>query len=272
MQGTFAQIALTDVLQLCILAKKSGLLRLTQGKEIVEIYFVKGDVIHATCPFNEGEKAFFYPLTWTEGSFVLQRDAPAPSKTVTTSSGELLSELMTVSQEWEEIREVIPNENSVFRVVEGNGQRSGPITISAEQWKILSRINGSRSVKSIAEAVRLPYFDTAKTIYGFHREGLIELIPGSVKAASEAAPKAAPEVVPQGFFDRMVHGLAEISGPIASVVVRDQVAALGGSVEAFPRSRLQDLIESVSQQISDKRLKVRFQQKMSEEARALKLP
>lgn len=272
MQGTFAQISLTDVLQLCILAKKSGFLKLSQGKEAVEIYFAKGDAVHATCPFGDGEKAFFYPLTWTEGSFVLLKDSPPSSQTISRSSAELLSELMTVSQEWEQIREVIPSENSVFRIAEGDNHRSDPITISAEQWRILARINGARGVKSIAEAVRLPYFETAKTIYGFHREGLVEPVPGLAKAGPELAPKAVPDAVPPGFFDRMVHGLAEVSGPIASVVVSDQIAALGGKAEAFPKSRLVELIESVSQQIPDKRLKARFQQKMTEELRALKMP
>jgi hypothetical protein len=70
----------------------------------------------------------------------------------------------------------------------------------------------------------------------------------------------------------MVHGLAEVSGPIASVVVRDQIAALGASAEAFPRSRVAELVESVSQVIPDKRLKARFQQRMSDEIRTLKAP
>lgn len=137
--------------------------------------------------------------------------------------------------------------------------------------EILSRINGSRSVKSIAEGLQIPYFEIAKTIYGFHQEGLVGLLPAFAKAASEPAPKAVPDAVPQGFFDRMVHGLAEISGPIASVVVSDQIAALGGRPEAFPKNRLAELIESVSQQIPDRRLKARFQQRMNEEIRALKM-
>lgn len=271
MQGTFSQINLIDVLQLCILAKKSGLLKLSQGKETVEIYFVKGDVVHATCLSGEGEKAFFYPLNWTEGNFVLLKDSVASAKTVTKPTAELLSELVAVSEEWERIREVIPAENAVFRIAEADNHRSGPITIAPEQWRVLSRINGTRSVKSIAETLHLPYFDIAKTVCGFHREGLVEIVPGTAKAAPDTVSKAVPDAVPPGFFDRMVHGLAEVSGPIASVIVRDQIASLGASTEAFPKSRLAEIIESVSQQIADKRLKARFQQKMSEEIRALKI-
>src|SRR5437867_13088600 len=110
MQGTFSQVSLTDVLQLCILAKKSGLLKLSKGKEFVEIYFVRGEVTHASSPAGEGERAFFYPMAWTEGTFALLKDSAAPPKTVERPTGELLSELLNVSRELEEIQEVVPTE------------------------------------------------------------------------------------------------------------------------------------------------------------------
>jgi len=274
MQGAFSQISLSDVLQLCILAKKSGLLKLSKGKETVEIYFDTGEAVHAASPLGEGEKAFFYPLSWTEGNFVLQKDAAVPRKTIARSTAELLSELMSVSQEMDRIQGVIPNENSVFRIAEGDNGRSAPITLSPDQWRVLSRINGSRSVKSIAETVRMTHFDAAKIICALHGEGLVELVPGAARtvAAAAGAQKPVADPVPQGFFDRMVHGLAEVSGPIASVVVRDQIAALGATADAFPKSRVVELVESVSEVIPDKRLKARFQQRMSEEIRTLKAP
>lgn len=270
MQGTLSQIALTDVIQLCILAKKSGVLKLSRGKEGVEIYFDRGEVVHAVSPLGEGEKAFFHPLTWTEGNFVLVRNGALPAKTITRSTRDLLSELLGVSHELERIQEIVPTEDAVFRIAEA--ERTAPVTLSAEQWSVLSRINGARSVKAIAEAVRLPYFETAKLVCALHKEGLIDLAPGGASRPASHAARSVADPVPPVFFDRMVHGLAEVSGPIASVVVRDQIVALGATEESFPKSRIGELIESVSQVIPDKKLKARFQQKMSDEMRALKAP
>lgn len=273
MQGAFSQISQSDVLQFCILAKKSGLLKLSRGKETVEIYFDNGEAIHAASPLGEGEKAFFYPLSWTEGNFVLLKDAPVSSKTIARSTADLLSELTTMSQEMDKIQAAVPNENAVFRIAEGD-RRPAPVTLSPEQWRVLSRVNGVRSVKSIYETLRQSYFDTAKIICALHGEGLVEILPGAARPTSVAdtVHKPVADPVPQGFFDRMVHGLAEASGPIASVVVRDQIAALGATAEAFPKSRIVELVESVSQVIPDKRLKARFQQRMSDEIRTLKAP
>lgn len=272
MQGSLSQISLTDVLQLCILTKKSGQLRLSRGNETVDIYFIDGEVAHAVSPLGEGEKAFFHPLTWNEGNFTLTKDANVPQKTVSRPTREMLSEWLGVSRELERIQEIVPTENAVFRIAEADGQFSRPISLSPDEWKILSRINAGRSVKAVSEAAKLPYFETAKIICGLHKEGLVQLASGGAAGARETARKAVPDPVPPGFFDRMVHGLAEVSGPIASVVVRDQIAALGATEDAFPKSRIPELVESVCQVIPDKRLKARFQQRMSEEIRALKVP
>lgn len=273
MQGTLSQISLTDVLQLCILAKKSGLLKLTRGKETVEIYFIGGEVAHAVSPLGEGEKAFFHPITWNEGEFSLIKDGAVGKKTVTRPTRELLGEWLGIAQELEQIQETIPSENAIFRIAEANLEFSGSTTLTAEQWKVLSRLDGSRSVKAVAEAVRLAYFDAAKILCALQKEHLIELSSGGATKAAPSEPrKATGDAVPQGFFDRMVHGLAEVSGPIASVVVRDQIAALGATEETFPKSRIPELVDSVSQVIPDKKLKARFQQRMNEEMRALKVP
>jgi hypothetical protein len=275
MQGKLSQISLTDVLQLCILTKKSGLLKLARGNEAVEIYFIAGELAHAVSPLAEGEKAFFHALTWSDGEFSLNKDATAPKKSITRPTRDLLTEWLGISRELEEIQETIPSENAVFRVAEADLELSGSMTLSAEQWKILSRINGQRTVKAIAEAVRLSYFDAAKIVCSLSKDRIVELAaPGAPtkQAASEPVKAAPADAVPQGFFDRMVHGLAEVSGPIASVVVRDQIAALGATEETFPKSRIPELVDSVSQVIPDKRLKARFQQRMNEEMRALKVP
>ncbi|HEY6200870.1 MAG TPA: DUF4388 domain-containing protein [Candidatus Binatia bacterium] len=272
MQGTLSQISLTDVLQLCILAKKSGQLRLSRGNETTDIYFIDGEVAHAVSPLGEGEKAFFHPLTWTEGNFTLLKDGAVPRKTVTRPTHELLTEWLGISRELERIQEIVPTENAVFRIAEADAQFSRPISLRADEWKILSRINSARTVRAIAEAAKLPYFETAKMICVLHKEGLVQLASGAAAPARDAGPKTVVDPVPQGFFDRMVHGLAEVSGPIASVVVRDQIAALGATEDSFPKSRIPELVESVCQVIPDKRLKARFQQRMSEEMRALKVP
>ena len=95
----------------------------------------------------------------------------------------------------------------------------------------------------------------------FQRGGFVELT---------AATKSRSDSVPPRFFEYVTRALTEAMGPMASLVVRDQVAALGESMDAFPKRRLKELLEMVSREILDEKLKVRFRDQMTEEIRTLK--
>jgi hypothetical protein len=83
-------------------------------------------------------------------------------------------------------------------------------------------------------------------------------------------PKRDSEIIVSAhFFDRMVLRLSEVLGPIAFTIVKEQVNGLGQSMDAFPKSKVGQLAQLVSQEILDSNLKVRFLQAMSEEIRAL---
>src|SRR5262245_66081358 len=90
MQGNLAQISLNDILLLATGGKKSGVLKLSRGKETVEVYISEGNIIHATCPIGEGEKALLYPVTWGEGAFTLMPNGTPATTTIRKTSAEIL--------------------------------------------------------------------------------------------------------------------------------------------------------------------------------------
>jgi len=262
MQGSLSQISLNDILLLVTGAKKSGTLRLSRGKETVDIYVAEGNIVHASCPIGDGEKALLYPVTWSEGTFALVSNGTPPSHTINKSSPELLAEVKAMSQEWERILQIIPTGKTVFQIADPGEDGSGAITVPHTGWRVLSKIDGYRDVQAIAEALRLPYAYTAKVLYTLHQSGLVEPL--------SATAKTSVETVPQRFFDRMIDKLTQYVGPMASMIVQDQIAVLGESPTAFPPSRIEELIELVSREISDAKLKAPFKQQMAEEIRTFK--
>ena len=73
------------------------------------------------------------------------------------------------------------------------------------------------------------------------------------------------ELAPPRFFETMVAVLTEAMGPMAFLVVRDHVAAMGESRDAFPKHRLGQLIDETSAEILSESMKDRFQELMSKE-------
>jgi general secretion pathway protein A len=83
----------------------------------------------------------------------------------------------------------------------------------------------------------------------------------------EASPaESRANVLTPEFLKSMIISLTEAMGPMAPLVLRDQVSALGEEFDAFPKSRLPELVESTSCEILEDSLRRRFQQIMSQES------
>jgi hypothetical protein len=257
MQGNLSQISLNDILMLATGGKKSGVLKLSRGKETVEVFLVDGSIIHATCPIGDGEKALLYPVTWGEGNFALLPHGNPPSATIKKSSSEILDEVKAMSREWENILEVIPSGKSILRIADLGEEQNGPVTVPHVGWRVLSKIDGNRSVQEIAEALRIPYAYTAKVIFNLHKSGLVEIVAPSSRPATD--------LVPAPVLSQVIALLTEIMGPMASLVVRDQIEALGEAQERFPESKLDELIGHVSREISDAKLRQKFEESAYQE-------
>jgi hypothetical protein len=257
MQGNLAQISLNDILLLATGGKKSGVLKLSRGKETVEVYFVDGSIVHATCPIGDGEKALLYPVTWGEGTFSLLPNGAPPSCTIKKTSAEILDEVKAMSREWESILEIVPSGKTVFRIADLGEEQTGPITVPHVGWRVLSKIDGLRSVQEIAELLRIPYAYTAKVVFNLHKSGLVEVLSPSSKPASE--------LVPPNLLNRLTSILTEVMGPMAPLVLRDQIESLGESRENFPEAKLDELIALVSREISDSQLRNKVEESMLQE-------
>lgn len=75
-------------------------------------------------------------------------------------------------------------------------------------------------------------------------------------------------VTPQ-FFEYMTRIAIAAMGPMAPLVLRDQISALGESRESFPQPKLKELIELVSREILNETMRFRFQEMMFQEMDAL---
>jgi chromosome segregation ATPase len=123
------------------------------------------------------------------------------------------------------------------------------------------------------------FLGRAETAPGFHAKDFGTAVSGEqVKtddekaAASRFQPAAVtpivtdavPETVSGDVFDRMIAEFSErtnVIKSIASLIMRHHVRALGQSMEEFPRTRLPDLLKSLSEEISDDKMKASFLQR-----------
>jgi DNA repair exonuclease SbcCD ATPase subunit len=80
---------------------------------------------------------------------------------------------------------------------------------------------------------------------------------------SDTTP-APQEILSPDFFNRMTHELIQAIGPFASMILRDDVKALGESIEAFPTARLTELVDMISKEILNEDMKIGFRKWVAE--------
>lgn len=77
------------------------------------------------------------------------------------------------------------------------------------------------------------------------------------------------ETVPPKSFSRLISALTEAMGPMAPLIVREQIDAMGESLQAFPKQKLRRLVEITSREILNDASRADFMNLMSEEIRAI---
>ncbi len=76
-------------------------------------------------------------------------------------------------------------------------------------------------------------------------------------------------VVPPKFLQTVADALTAAMGPMACIVIREQMSNMKVSADNFPRQKLLNLIESVSQEICDELMRAEFRQQIAEQIRNL---
>ncbi len=211
-QGSLAELHLPDIIQLISVSGKTGVFHLVDGHHQGEIYLHEGRIVHAQLEDVSGEEAVYALAIWNQGDFKFEPGAPNEIKTISKSNTNLLMEAARRLDEWRVLQKKIPAVEMVpeFVVLES---REGQINLNTSEWLILSKIDGNRSVKAIAQASGLSVFDAAKILYGLIATGLIRL---KGPAAAPAAAGSAPAAPRTGSHPAMPAGPAPASAAAAS--------------------------------------------------------
>jgi hypothetical protein len=189
-QGSLAELHLPDIIQLISVSGKTGVFHLTDGALKGRIYLNDGKIVHAELEDVSGEEAVYALAIWSQGDFRFEPGIATDQRTITKSNTNLLMEAARRLDEWRVLSKKVPSVEMVPEFVVQDS-REGQINLNTSEWLILSKIDGHRSVKTIAQSAGLSVFDVAKILYGLVATSLIRLKTppdGGRPAAAKAAP------------------------------------------------------------------------------------
>ena len=120
-----------------------------------------------------------YPLfTCSEGTFRFESNVlPFGDRiTIPIDLENVIMEGSRRLQEWEQLQEQLPDLDVALRFVERPGARLRDISLSVEEWRVVSFINPRNTVRQIAQYNNMSDFQIQKTVYGLLQAGLVELV------------------------------------------------------------------------------------------------
>lgn len=193
-QGSLKELPLADIVQLVAVSGKTGMFSLTRAAERGVVYIQNGQITHAKVGDIEGEDAIYSLALWSAGDFQFSPGVESESKTITRSNTNLLMEAARRSDEWKILSRKIPGTDHVPALAARDGM-SEPVTLTPQEWQVVTRVDGVRSIDEIARALKMSPFDVSKTLYGLVTSELVEVS----KPKAGAAPRAASSApVPHG--------------------------------------------------------------------------
>ncbi len=165
--GTIENLDLAVILQTMNISKKTGCMEIKTGEDTSRIYFGQGAIIHAETKNLEGETAFYDLLTITSGTWGFIPDMRTPKQTISNKIESLLLNWSNLMDEWNSIRDRLPPDDAMLKIVPIPDDEREHIVFNMEEWEVFNLIKTHGLVAKIFENSTLGRFKTSKAILKF---------------------------------------------------------------------------------------------------------
>jgi len=190
LSGTFATTNLTEILRVIVNVKQTGYLKMKEGTQEGCIAVENGVILNARAGTAAGLHALFQFVGWREAQFEFH-ERPMPADLVRDLADYDPQVLITgVAFKVDELAllyEAIPSLDSVLCYVGGEGL--GSVEVTSADLGLLALADGRRSVREIAENLKLSPMEVARQLARFRLAGVLELV--SPPAARGKSAKSA---------------------------------------------------------------------------------
>lgn len=173
-QGSLKELPLPDIIQLVSVSGKTGKFTLTRDADRGFIYLKNGQMVHATIGELVGEEAIYSLAIWNHGEFQFSPGEDSDRQTITKSNTNLLMEAARRLDEWRVLSKKIPSVDYVPEL-HARENRHEQVTLNPQEWMLITKIDGRRSIVEIGRALNLSSFDVAKILYGMITGELVAL-------------------------------------------------------------------------------------------------
>jgi len=250
--GMIDQMSLIEILKLLHSGRMSGRLMMTNSYAKGELFVKEGEIVHCLTGSSLGETALAAMLGWIEGRFKFESGIDAPDVSIQTATVQLLKDSAQKIQDWQNIKKVVTSIHDIFALASGSA--GGNVNLVANEWEILSQVNGSRTVGEIMEVTGKDEYSVAKVLFQLYSTGLLQKLDKPLNRTVATVEKGILETIEKNFTN--------IMGPMASIIIDEALEELDVTMDDFPQNKIAAFIEKISLDIKNEAQRLEFSQKM----------
>ena len=147
------------------------------GQVLVETGALPEDTLE-TMVREQIQDAVFDLMRWTSGSFSFEMgegtviDEPIE---LAASVENLITEGSRRLEEWESVHSRIPSRDAIVAMSPLPGESTAEVSLQPEEWRLLTLVDGTRTVGDLVDIFGQGEFHTSKVLYGLVGAGLVEV-------------------------------------------------------------------------------------------------
>lgn len=230
LEGRLRDLGLPEVCQLLGSSRKSGTLRVQSPLQAraAEVRFVQGMIADAAqwaidltladevpehptpllADTRAVEAVVLDLLTWREGDFrfVAEKVGARSASPIRLSVESMLVEAAQRSEVWDRVQDRVPSAHVVPAFVDIDPQQLPHLRLAPQEWEVLTRVDGLRDLKELAEVLNRQLLDVAQIVHTLIGAGVLTLRDSSVAPRKHPTPPAHQAV------DMWVPSAEELSG------------------------------------------------------------
>jgi hypothetical protein len=217
LEGRIRDIALTDVLQLLALGRKTGVLHChapLQGRRALLAFeagqLVDAHVVSVDRRLEDGaprrraadvkamEADVLDVLLWRDGTFrFAPGERPAYETAVRLAVEPMLIDAAARAAVWARIESHIPHARVIPAFAEIEPRQLPLLRLTPPQWEILTGVDGERNLVALAQAVGRDITTVAELVFELIEAGILSLREGQAAPRRNPTPPSTPVVTPR---------------------------------------------------------------------------
>lgn len=187
--GTFSTASLAEVLRMLVNTKQTGYLKIRHDDREGFLAVEDGIIVNAKTGSHMALHALFQFVIWREAQFEFQEQPLAPdlSRDLSVYDAQvLIAGVATKVDELAALQQAIPSMESILFYVGGEALNS--VEATPADLGLLILADGNRTVREIAEKVKLSPLEVARSLARFRTAGVLELVTQKVSRSTSPIP------------------------------------------------------------------------------------